>query len=112
MLATLIFAGLRISEALHLRWRDIDLAGGRLRVAGSKTDAGVRWVPLMPALRDELIARKPALRTAPPTTRSSRRRTGGPWSRDNARKRIFDRAVELADERLEDDRPGARRQRA
>jgi integrase len=36
MLATLIFGGLRISEALALRWRDVDLAGGRLRVAGSK----------------------------------------------------------------------------
>jgi integrase len=27
LIATLVFAGLRISEALALRWRDVDLAG-------------------------------------------------------------------------------------
>ncbi|MGH3427056.1 MAG: tyrosine-type recombinase/integrase, partial [Mycobacteriales bacterium] len=43
-LATLTLAGLRISEALALRWRDVDLPAGRLRVADSKTDAGVRQV--------------------------------------------------------------------
>ena len=58
MMATLIFAGLRISETLGLRWRDVDLAGGRLRIAGSKTDAGIGRVPLMPALRDELAERE------------------------------------------------------
>jgi integrase len=102
MLATLIFGGLRISEALALRWRDVDLAGGRLRVAGSKTDAGVRWVPLMPALRDELTERKAATAHAAPNDKVFATRTGGTWSRDNARKRIFDKAVELADRRLED----------
>ena len=102
MLATLIFGGLRISEALGLRWRDVDLAGGRLRVAGSKTDAGVRWVPLMPALRDELAERKTSATHTTPNDKVFATRTGGIWSRDNARKRIFDKAVELADQRLED----------
>jgi integrase len=102
MLATLIFGGLRISEALALRWRDIDLAGGRLRIAGSKTDAGVRWVPLMPALRDELAERKASVAHTAPNDKVFATRTGGMWSRDNARKRIFDKAVELADRRLED----------
>jgi len=41
LMATLVFGGLRISEALALRWRDVDLAGGRLRVRSSKTDAAV-----------------------------------------------------------------------
>src|SRR5205807_9301634 len=41
MLATLTFAGLRISELLDLEWRDVDLAAGRLRVRSAKTDAGV-----------------------------------------------------------------------
>jgi integrase len=102
MLATLIFGGLRISEALALRWRDVDLAGGRLRIAGSKTEAGVRWVPLMPALRDELAERKATAAHTAANDKVFATRTGGTWSRDNARKRIFDKAVELADRRLED----------
>src|SRR3954453_8790 len=79
MLATLIFGGLRISEALALRWRDIDLAGGRLRVAGSKTDAGVRWVPLMPALRDELAERKASATHTGSDDKVFATRTGGTW---------------------------------
>ncbi len=101
LMATLIFGGLRISEALALRWRDVDLAGGRLRVAGSKTDAGVRWVPLTPALREELIARKLNTRYRNPDDKVFATTTGGTWSRDNARKRIFDKAVELADAQLD-----------
>jgi integrase len=54
LLATLTFAGLRIGEALGLRWRDVDLAVGRLRVQGTKTDAADRTVELLPVLRDEL----------------------------------------------------------
>jgi integrase len=102
MLATLVFGGLRISEALALRWRDVDLAGGRMRIAGSKTDAGVRWVPLVPALRDELAERKAAAAYTKPNDKVFSTLTGGMWSRDNARKRIFDKAVELADDRLEE----------
>jgi integrase len=102
MLATLVFGGLRISEALSLRWRDVDLAGGRMRIAGSKTDAGGRWVPLMPALRDELAERKTAAVHTRPNDKVFSTLTGSMWSRDNARKRIFDKAVELADERLEE----------
>jgi len=101
MLATLIFAGLRISEALGLRWRDVDLAGGRLRVVDSKTEAGVRWVPLMPALREELLTRKMSTDFSGPDEKVFSTTAGGTWSRDNARKRIFDRAVQLADQRLE-----------
>jgi integrase len=52
------FTGLRITEALDLAWRDVDLAVGRLRVRNSKTDAGVRYLDLLPVLRDELAALK------------------------------------------------------
>src|SRR5207253_8825943 len=58
MLARLTFAGLRISKLLELRWRDVDLAGGRLRVRQSKTDAGVRHVDLLPCLREMLTEHK------------------------------------------------------
>ena len=56
VLATLAFAGLRIGELLALVWGDVDLAAGRLRVGASKTDAGLREVALLPALRAELAA--------------------------------------------------------
>ena len=49
------FAGLRVpSEALSLRWEDVDWADGRLVVRSPKTDAhGKPWrvVPLFPLLR-------------------------------------------------------------
>jgi integrase len=46
MLAVLVFAGLRISELLALRWRDLDLTAGWLHVAESKTDAGTRSIKI------------------------------------------------------------------
>jgi integrase len=58
MLATLTFAGLRLGELLALRWRDVDLGTGRLRIGEAKTAAGVRDVHLLPVLRDELAALK------------------------------------------------------
>jgi integrase len=54
LIATLVLAGLRIGEALDLRWRDVDLAAGHLNVADAKTPAGVRKVDLSPALRELL----------------------------------------------------------
>jgi integrase len=99
--ATLVFAGPRISEALALRWRDVDLASGRLTIAASKTDAGVRTIDLLPVLRDELASH-----------RAQARRTGGddlvfapgkgdPLSAGNIRRRVLSRAVELANEAQE-----------
>ena len=113
LIATLVFGGLRISEALALRWRDVDLAGGRIRVEAApdddetpeqnmrrraaKTDAGVRWVPLVPALRDELLARKMAAASPSPDGYVFSTRTGRRLSRDNTRTRVLARAHELAD---------------
>jgi integrase len=70
LLVTLVFAGLRISEALALRWRDVDLARGEIVVSTSKTDAGIRRVRILPVLRDELLSLRARL------DRRSRRR----WS--------------------------------
>jgi integrase len=44
LVATMMLGGLRVDELIALRWRDVDLAGGTIRVARSKTDAGVRVV--------------------------------------------------------------------
>jgi integrase len=58
LVATLVYAGLRITEACELRWRDVDLARGTIAVGRAKTHAGLRDVDILPALRDELAAYK------------------------------------------------------
>lgn len=56
-LATLTFAGLRISELGALRWQSIDFARGTLTVEESKTEAGEgRRIDLTPLLLAELKA--------------------------------------------------------
>jgi integrase len=96
MIATLVFAGLRIGELCALRWRDVDLAAGWLTVGESKTDAGRRRVKIRPALRAELLsAMSPAALTASGTfvfpTRS-----GAAMGADNFRNRVLAAAVKRA----------------
>jgi integrase len=100
LLATLLFAGLRISEALALRWRDVDLAAGRLRVRDSKTDAGARYTPLLPVLR-ELLAEHKATVGGEPGQPVFARRDGEARDRNAVRTRMLHPAIELANERLE-----------
>jgi integrase len=100
LLATLTLAGLRISEALSLRWRDVDLAAGRLRVRGSKTDAGVRQVDLLPALREELSTHKAQTRFGWPDDFVFPTERGGRANPTNVRKRIMARTIERANEKL------------
>lgn len=55
LIGTMILAGLRVGELTNLRWRDLNLAEGKLCVAESKTDAGEgRVIDLSPGLLDEL----------------------------------------------------------
>ena len=94
MLATLTFAGLRLGELLALRWRDVDLGSGRLRIADAKTAAGVRDVHLLPVLRDELLALKAsgnprAEALVFPTT------TGKQIGASNLRRRVLAPAIRL-----------------
>ena len=100
LLATLALGGLRIGEALDLRWRDVQLANGRVVVCRSKTAAGERTIDLVPLLRDDLTALAAARRGDDPdafvfATSTGRRRTAS-----NARRRVFRVAVERANERL------------
>ena len=100
LVATLVYAGLRIGEATALRWRDIDLAAGRITVGAAKTDAGVREVDVLPVLRDELTSHRHATARAGrddlvfPTSTGSRR------DKDNARERVIRPVVARADELL------------
>jgi integrase len=63
--ATAMYAGLRRGELMALRWEDIDLAGGVIRVErswdvkegviGPKSAVGRRSVPIAAVLRDHLV---------------------------------------------------------
>jgi integrase len=67
--ATALYAGLRRGELMALRWDDVDLAQGVIHVERSydekarveiepKSRAGRRTIPIVGALRDELVAHK------------------------------------------------------
>jgi integrase len=76
LIVLLAFTGMRIREALGLRWQDVDLDNATIRLRWQldrddlgympvKTDAGVRDIPILPALRRRLIEH----RLASPWTR-------------------------------------------
>jgi integrase/recombinase XerD len=52
---TLALTGLRRNELLNLRWKDVDLAFGVLRVEDAKTEEGNRSIALSPRLTEALI---------------------------------------------------------
>jgi integrase len=56
----LAYGGCRISEAIRVRWRDVDFENGRIYLEPGKNSAS-RHVPLLPAMRDllEHIKSKP-----------------------------------------------------
>ncbi len=98
-----ICSGLRVGELLALRWRDADLAGGRLRVVESKTEAGRdRDVDLWPELREELVAYKTTTRHPGPEDFVFGTSSGRPDTRSNVAKRLR-RAVERANAKLADE---------
>ncbi|HEY5342883.1 MAG TPA: hypothetical protein VIJ66_04405 [Solirubrobacteraceae bacterium] len=77
MLATFVFAGPRISELTALRWRDVDLAGSRITIRKSKTDAGMRAGTRGPRLHAARVpardAPRPGRQGAPARARRRRR---------------------------------------
>jgi integrase len=99
MLATLTFAGLRLGELLSLRWRDVDLGSGWIRVGEAKTDAGTRRVKMRGALRDELAGLK-AREGGAPSVLVFATASGRAHSPSNVRNRVLAKAVERANKRL------------
>lgn len=100
LLAVLVYAGPRISEAEEIRRRDVDLAEGRLRIRGTKSDAADRVVDLLPALYDDLASLFAADPDADPSDRVFRTSKGGRIGATNVRKRVLAPAIEAADETL------------
>lgn len=100
MVATLIFAGLRISELCALRWRHVDLASGWLTVGDSKTDAGRRKVKIRGALRDELLSVRARAGSPTPDAYVFPTRTGAKMGADNLRNRVLTPAAERASANL------------
>ncbi len=100
ILATLVYAGLRIGELLDLRWADVDLAANQITVRASKTYAGIRQIDVLPVLHAELAAHKAAsVHTAPgdlvvPTGSGTRQNAS------NIRNRVLAKAVQRANQRL------------
>jgi integrase len=100
LLATLIFGGLRIGEALALHWGEVDLVRETIVVRAAKTDAGVRTVNVLPVLQHEL-ARYRDLHPTPDEKLVFSTRTGRPHGASNVRRRVLAKAIERADATLE-----------
>ena len=111
--ATAFYAGLRRGELMALRWEDIDLAAGLVRVERSwdvragliepKSRAGRRAVPIASALREHLVAH--ALRTGRRTGFAFSQRPDKPSDPDSlnqrARKAWQNMNTERAERKLE-----------
>ena len=102
LLATLTFAGLRVGELCDLRWRDVDLAGGRITIGKTKTDAGERRIDMLPLLRDELTTHRMTTRGGTSATDYVfATTTGRRRDKDNIRNRILTPAIRRADQQRE-----------
>jgi integrase len=96
LLVVFACGGLRIGEALGLRWRHVDLAAGRLRVEAGKTAAAVRTIRMRGLLRDELAALRARRPGAAPDDLVFGTSTGRRQSPSNVRNRILRPVCERA----------------
>jgi integrase len=100
LIGVLAVAGLRISEALGLEWRDVNLARGELVVRRSKTEAGERVVVLPAALVEELVEWKTRSRFSAPTDLVFGTRQGKRDGRSNVTRRLLRPVIEAANAEL------------
>lgn len=101
LLALLAGAGLRIGEALALRWRHVDLGTGTLHVVDAKTPKGVREVHLSPALREELALWRADAKHHNPSDFVIHTSSGRKHNPSNLRRDVLAPAVEAANKKLE-----------
>ncbi|HEU5105190.1 MAG TPA: tyrosine-type recombinase/integrase [Solirubrobacterales bacterium] len=102
IIATLIFAGPRAHEICHLQWRDVDLANGRIFVGRSKTQAGLREIPLLPILRSVLATFKVVHYRGDPDALVFPNIDGEPRNKDTLRTGVLDALFKRADRLLVD----------
>lgn len=98
--ATLLFAGPRAHEHSFLRWRDIDLANGRIHIGRSKTQAGLRDITLLPILHAALSAHRGNSNGIDPENPVFPTRAGTVRDKDNVRNRVLGPVLKLADDLL------------
>jgi integrase len=107
LIATLIFGGMRVSEALGLAWQDIDLERGQIHVRGqldhksrvraaTKTASSMRSVVLMPALGRMLAEHRLGSMFSADNDPVFCSNVGTSMNRDNVRSRILRPAVKRA----------------
>lgn len=102
IISTLIFAGPRAHELCFLQWRDIDLANGRIYIGRSKTQAGLREIPLVPILRDVLAAYKANHYRGDPNGLVFPNIDGGPRNKDTLRLGVLNALFKRANQTLVD----------
>lgn len=100
ILATLVLAGPRAAELGHLLWRDLDLENGRILVGRSKTQAGLREIPIRPLLLDLLVGHKAARYRGSPDDLVFPKTSGGRRDKDSLRAGVLLGVFERADEIL------------
>ena len=96
-------AGLRIGEALVLRWQHVDLATGTLHVVDAKTAAGIRSVDLTPALREELVLWRAESNLTAPDDYVLATSTGRKHNPSNLRRDVLAPAIKAANAKLAKD---------
>jgi integrase len=97
IVGTLVLAGPRAHELANLLWRDIDLANRRIYVGRSKTDAGLREIPMLALLHNELTAHRARSENTGPDDLVFATGTGGKRDKDNLRNRILKPLLSRAD---------------
>jgi integrase len=102
LLAVLAGTGLRIGEALALRWRDVDLGTGTLYGRDAKTPKGVREVHMTPALREVLAIWRADSSHTGQADYVVCTATGKKQNPSNLRRDVLTKAVEAANAKLEE----------
>jgi integrase len=100
LIATLVFAGVRIGELPELQWWDIDFASSRIRIREAKTPAGIREIDLLLPLRKALTAHRAQTCNGGSDAYVFPSSTGTQISQENIRGRVLRPAVAQASARL------------